>query len=206
MLLGDFAAIRARERRRSMAFVIVVDGPEKAGKTTFIEALAKHLKTKGISYSRRKFGPTDNDYGYGIYLQQDAVDDLVEVAIWDRAWPSDFVYPTLVPEYRRGLNKVFWNDPGASEIFNEVLEAYGVGVILLGPTADTLEKNRDASDRQVPPKLERELYRDYGLKFGWRVFENQHTDVEVASLIEFVLWLREKKARSNAPVSNLITV
>src|SRR3989304_2111146 len=84
--------------------VIVFDGPEKAGKSTIIEALRQYAKSTKF-FDRvyvRHWGPVSpDDRVYAHELSQDST-CFNELVIWDRCWPSEYVYGNLLGRSRRG--------------------------------------------------------------------------------------------------------
>jgi hypothetical protein len=163
--------------------VIVIDGPEKAGKTTIIEELIKRYISLDISVTRRHWGLVNpDDRVYSDTLQADINSN--KLIIWDRCWPSEYVYGQLgFHTDHRGTN-----DPWLLEwLHGRAVQTNGLRAMILGPDAQTLASHRDKSDMPVDPRMERNLYKEYAERYGWLIYENQHStkglDRTVASII-----------------------
>lgn len=139
--------------------ILVLDGPEKAGKSTLI----RWMQEVEPSITVRKWYQPSGYEEYEDALQEDII---LPYVVWDRAWPSDAVYSSLMPQATRR----FVADPEAAEaILGTTLRAHGFGVILAGPGASELRARRTSDDLPVDPALEQRAYLDYALKFGWTV-------------------------------------
>lgn len=169
-----------------MPLPIIVDGPEKAGKTTFIRQLADLIGAR----IRKQSGPAKPDYTcYYHHLIEDMKAD--QPVIWDRGWASEWVYGSLMLDRHIA-------DPFAMEELLAPLA--GVKVMVLGPgTSEQFEK-RDYTDLPVDPRFERELFKKYGRQFGWTVFENQYSQDWLSGMVSIVYGLilisdKNKKAK-----------
>ena len=147
--------------------LIVIDGPEKAGKST----LARYLVER-MGASIRKWGPIAHgaDYLYAEALAEDTprVRDG-EWVVWDRSWISEHVYAALMPERfgRLGL------DPWLGEwLYGRAVRSLGTVVVLLGPGVDELRAARDYTDLPVDPADEVRTYGEYAVRFKWPMFTN----------------------------------
>lgn len=145
--------------------LLVIDGPEKAGKTTLIEALRTRVILGGAETTVRKWGKLDDgkwavDEVYGVALDEDeAKPGLV---IWDRSWASETVYGQLLNRDRR-----LAADPDLGD------KLYGrrvkLKVILGGPSPAIMAGDRDAEDLPVAPAQEQEAFVAYGRRYGWHI-------------------------------------
>lgn len=79
--------------------IVIVDGPEAAGKTTLIRAVTEMVRTEqGHRFSTvkvRKEGPTPSWTVYPCQLAQDYAKPS-EFVVWDRSWCSEVVYNRLL--------------------------------------------------------------------------------------------------------------
>ena len=150
-----------------MMAVIVIDGPEKAGKTTLINEIhASLISTRQSSCIVRKQSgrALPNESVYLDDLLKDAsVSASVKIVIWDRSWASEYVYGTLLNQ-----NRPMVKDPLSGEwLLGKIVVANGIRLILPGPDPTILSVRRDSTDLSVDPAKEQMLYKSYGKKFGW---------------------------------------
>lgn len=151
--------------------IIIVDGPEKAGKTTLIRRLAEKIGYRVVKQS----GPAKPNFL--IYLVQllDNIGDGGGV-IWDRSWASEFVYRTLMGE----------------ETPNPVVMEFLMGriptlkVMVLGTGDEEQFSMRTSDDMPVNPATERRLFEMYGDAFGWLVFHNSYTETSLETMVRIV--------------------
>lgn len=157
--------------------LIVIEGPEKAGKSTVIDTIVRVIKTelnphRGDVVVRHFSGAPKPDHTlYGMQLSADM--DLIRggrYVIWDRAWLGETVYPQLIA----GREGVSWWD--AEWLYGRAADTCGVKTVLLGPSLDKLEENRDDTDLAVSPAKERQLFLEHGLKGNWLVVANHHDE------------------------------
>ena len=165
--------------------VILVEGPEKAGKSTLVRALLKRIPNAKV----RKFtGPIQGDE-YSEALLEDTLPSLFPlITIWDRGWVSEWVYSGLL----RRPSKLTGD---RAQFFDEwLIGAGGVGVVLLGPDIKTLTKNRDETDLEVDPEAERLYFSEYASALpGWLVYDNEHSESYVGHMAALILKMLEVK-------------
>lgn len=165
--------------------VIIIEGCEKAGKSTLINELVQQLHGNVGCDAERvhwvgRAKPDDRIYSD---LLREHSQDLSKVWIWDRGWPSEYVYGTLLGQDRR-----LALDPWLGEwLHGRAVQVTGVRVILRGPHFHTLEALRDSSDLNVSPREEQATYTSYGMRFGWRVLTNEHTQQGLDESINTIL-------------------
>ena len=163
--------------------VIVIDGPEKAGKSTLIEALKTELAERMYpTLVRHWVGRADpDDRIYLSALQHDTQLPATElVAIWDRGWPSEYVYGTLLGQSRR-----LAQDPWLGEWnYGRLAKANGLMIMLLGPSPEILASRRDETDLLVDPGEERKLYAEYASRFGWHRLYQHPVEEQVRTIVE----------------------
>lgn len=139
--------------------IIIIDGPEKAGKSTLIKNLA--LPSVDVTH----WGPVDSVYEYFVPLKQ-AIDrsSTGEWIIWDRSWASEWVYNDLLN--RRS------NVESAFQLLEDMCDQHGV--IRLGVLApqEVLEKRRTPDDHDVEPQNELYTYQQYFKYHDWIEFNH----------------------------------
>jgi hypothetical protein len=148
--------------------VIILDGAEKVGKTTLINILASQLRNSGYMVTIRKQSgrAVPDERMYEARLLQDVSYPVDRsIAIWDRAWPSEYVYGNLIHQDRPMVK-----NPLAGELRLGLLaEANGLRVMVTGVNATILSVRRDSSDLPVDPAEEQKLYEQYARMFGWTI-------------------------------------
>lgn len=160
--------------------LLVIDGPEKAGKSTLAAALVQwwdsaYPEAAGTPRARiRKWGRLDDGRWARDVVYRDALVEDVEyggLVIWDRSWASEAVYAKLLGRDRR-----LGEDPWLGEFL------YGRGVVLKfilgGPHHSVLTSQLDEDDQveghgQDMAKEQR-AFVQYGERYGWSVIG--HTD------------------------------
>lgn len=143
--------------------IFVFDGPEKAGKSTLIDAFVRRAYPTG-KFILHRWGPVEpDDRVYAPVLR----DDLVvkrHPSIWDRSWVSEHVYASLLSRDRR-----LRGDPWLGEwLHGRAVYTNGIGIIVTADT-ETLKHRRDSSDLPVDPSLEKRMFEGYANRFGWLV-------------------------------------
>jgi hypothetical protein len=153
--------------------VIVVDGPEKAGKTTLIRAIDRHLD--GARVLLRAWGPVKSDVEYLEPLKF-AV-SYPGVAVWDRSWASEHVYGLLLDRVDHRLA----GDPWLGEwLYGRAVQACGLRVMVTTDPA-LLRERRNATDLPVDPAIERFAFQQYADQHGWSTYDmTQWSVAEVA--------------------------
>lgn len=143
--------------------IIILDGPEKAGKSTTIAAIQQELQNRGRSSIVRHWGKVEpDDRVYTPFLMDDATrgpDDAV--IIWDRSWASEHVYGKLLGRDRR-----LSTNPWLGEWLHG--RATRAKFILLTDPIKLIER-RNETDLPVNPTDEYAAYHDYGKRYGWDV-------------------------------------
>jgi hypothetical protein len=152
--------------------VVVIDGPEKAGKSTLIEALRSTVTVNDLPTKVRKWGRLDDGrWAIDCVYAQALIEDTAYkgLILWDRSWASEAVYGKLIGRDRR-----LAEDPWLGEWL------YGRGIplkfILGGPHPYILTEQLDADDKveghgQNMAK-EKAVFLEYGLRFGWHIIGN----------------------------------
>ena len=165
--------------------VILVEGPEKAGKSTLIRTLLEKIPTAKV----RKFSGPMQGEEYLVALLEDTRPSLFPmVTIWDRGWASEFVYSWMLqrPTALTGHK--------AEDLDKILIETGGIGVVLLGPNLGTLIKNRDETDLDVSPRGERAYFQAYADgEPGWLTYNNEHSESYVGHMVALILEMLEVK-------------
>lgn len=141
--------------------ILIIDGPEKAGKTTTIRILRDLMKEVGMAVNVRHWGPvTPDDREFSPLLREDIENDPMHtLTIWDRGWASEHVYANLLGRQRR-----LANDPWFGEWLHG-RAAENKFILLTNPTL--LQQRRDSSDLPVDPGEEYILFENYAERFQW---------------------------------------
>jgi hypothetical protein len=176
--------------------LLVCDGPEKAGKTTFLNEVFTEAEKRGYRPKYRHWGPIPKTLGNGDpgdtrylpALQEDL--QWPGLVVWDRSWASEWAYAPVPGQDDHRL----CDDPWLGEwLYGRTAQAVGHRLMLLGPDAETLAKKRTPDDLPIDPAEERDRYLKYGLRFGWHVSENPHTPEALEKLVDWVLDRYEKR-------------
>lgn len=167
--------------------VVVLDGPEAAGKSTLRDALVEAARPAFRAIQLRRWGPVDGWHEYVPAMVEDLA--APRLTIWDRSWASEVVYDDLL---RRGRDPD--EDAVASQLEEPLITAGGVMLMLL-PAARTLilrreERARDPAakpDLQVHPTAELVRFRFYARRHGWSAVEGTPNPAAVAATIVLLL-------------------
>lgn len=151
--------------------VVIVEGPEKAGKTTFIARASAQLESEGYTTKHRKWGqisPDDRVYGDALFHDVYTYGDDPKTAMfWDRAWASEEVYGQLM---HRNKRRAVQHKGLMAWLWERALVGNGVK-IMFSADPDKLKARRDDTDLPVDPIDEVELFNVYGDKHGWAFLE-----------------------------------
>jgi hypothetical protein len=166
--------------------MIIFDGPEKAGKSTLIEEVRKSWEMSGRHRCLvRHWGPVaPDDRVYVEKLKPDVQFAAGEtnLMIWDRSWPSEYVYGNLLSRDRR-----LASDPWLGEwLYGRAFQTLGTRVMVTAP-ADVLEHRRDKTDLPVDVRDEKHLYEHYAVEYGWKIVDTGTTMVHLQQTVAFVL-------------------
>jgi hypothetical protein len=175
--------------------VVLVDGPEKTGKTRLIALLQNRMQHSGKygEVTVRHWGPVSpDDRVYSTPLRKLLDDGKPGLEIWDRAWPAEYVYGNLLARQRRGST-----DPWLLEwLHGRALVNRGARIIMLPKDRVRNAKLRDDTDLVVDLQREYRLYEDYGAMFQYTVGYNDYSLDFMRALLDNV----EKQINGNAPV------
>ena len=157
--------------------IILVDGPEKAGKSTLIEELQLRLTA-----TVRRWGPVSpDDRVYAEPLLADARAD--HWVIWDRGWPSEHVYGKLLKRNRR-----LTDDPFLGEwLYGRAVQSRGLRVMLFPDKIVELDARRDATDLPVSAYDEFLAYKWYAQTYGYTTLTNDYTRIGLLHNIALIM-------------------
>lgn len=170
-----------------MGRIILIDGPEKTGKSTLIKELTRQLDGAGVQVHHRRWGQVKpDDRAYTAPLQQDLDSKTKGVTIWDRGWPSEHVYGKLLNRPRRGAT-----NPWILEwLHGRALVARGAKVILVPTDYKAPLQFRDDTDLPVDVGAEYRGFVDYGRDFCYDIYSKDYTavrDEQIAANIIYSL-------------------
>lgn len=141
--------------------ILIVDGPEAAGKTTLIEGV---LDLWPYNVGRRSWGPVGSWHEYTQPLKTDL--EMAQsphfLAVWDRSWASEFVYDALMNRRRYVPLSIL------KARFEDRVPRLK---LMLVPQAIVLEGRRSkrgiTDDLPVDPYAETQMFKLYAHTFGW---------------------------------------
>lgn len=175
-----------------MARIIYIDGPEKAGKSTLIEAIREKIASKGIPVSVRKWGPVKpDDRQFAPPLQEDLNRNTKGYVIWDRGWVSEHVYGTLLNRQRRGAS-----NPWLLEwLHGRAVNGHGTKIILLPYDVTEAMRRHDDTDLPVSAADEARVYQNYARRFGYNVLYNHYTEDSLRRNIRMAIGTVEEHSK-----------
>jgi hypothetical protein len=151
---------------------LVVDGPEKAGKTTLInEVMSRHAFAEMEYWT----GPANDLWDTRNLTALKAGRERAEggdLMVWSRSWASEYVYGSLL---KRMGSKVAQVDGLGEWLYGRAVQACGLRVMVVPAKASEAAARRDRSDHPVDPRLESILFEAYARRFGWLVLKNDYT-------------------------------
>ena len=156
--------------------LLIVDGPEAAGKTTLITEIAKlipeYTETKP-TIRTRQWGPVSDwsDYIHPLHLDLMSASQGAYI-LWDRSWAAEVVYNALLQRGR------IIDPESLSALLSVPLKRRNMRLIVLS-SPDVLAsrraervKNGEKPDLPVDPEEEINAFRDYGRKTGWVIMQS----------------------------------
>ena len=154
---------------------LIVEGPEKAGKTTLVNMVLKGFKpthcgiVKISGPEKYELSEIHNGFGY-LYRFVESLDSH-DIIAWDRGWVSENVYGNLLSE-----NRTLGNDPFKAEWFyGRALEGRGGKYVLLPRDPSKLAELRDETDLPVNPIDEYLAFQRYANHWGYEILYNDFT-------------------------------
>lgn len=166
--------------------IILIDGPENSGKTTVAKAIGEWMESMDgggsfvyVKQSGRAL-PDENIYIPQLYSQ--AV-DKTKMFVWDRGWPSEFVYGRILDQDRPLAKNPFlgyWK-------FDRIVQSAGLGVILSGENLAAMDEMRSDEDIQTTAADERALFEDYADTFGLLKIRNDFSEKSVDYIVHRIL-------------------
>lgn len=164
--------------------IIVIDGPNKSGKTTLIEGVKSRLIADGKKVQVRHWGPLKtDDREYTESLIADYASD--EIVIWDRSWVCEYVYGTMLGRDRRLVHS-----PWLGEFLHtRGVRQNGAGFIVMPALAGLNIGKLDKTDGEfsADPYKERELFNWYAQEFNWHTLFNNYEQECMDGMINLVI-------------------
>ncbi len=162
-----------------MGYILVLDGPDKTGKSTLANAVAEAWPGPATV---RHWGPIQHDSEYVKPLAHDAALGPEWLTVWDRSWCSEHVYSMLLKRPGRRLA----HDPWLGEwLYGRAATARAI--VLPRNTDMILERLDDSDPVQDVIKL-CEAFAAYGIGASWMAIINEYTqqslDFNVKRLID----------------------
>jgi hypothetical protein len=181
--------------------VIIVDGPEKTGKTHTIARIIDELNGFGIPAERVHWGLVD-DYDAYVPMLKEHTAKRDKVWVWDRAWPSEFVYGKLLNRESHTMTKDPWL---GAWCLDRAADANGLKVMLLPEDVTALMKVRDATDQKVHPQHEVEMYNLYAMDYEWNRYTIGHDDYSQGMMaMSIVYHMRSRMNKVSDPTIEII--
>lgn len=155
--------------------LIILDGPEKAGKSTLVKRLEQWYGARSVHW-----GPVTDHSRYVEPLARDVLDK--GLVVWDRCWASECVYGPLLDRQHRDES-----DPWLMEwLYSRAVDTVGVKAVLLPVSTEETRERRDDTDLPVDPDMEAASYRSYAERFGWEVLINDYTPRSVEDNADYL--------------------
>lgn len=158
--------------------LIIIDGPEAAGKSTLIDAMMTELA--GQNPSCVHFGPVTEWIEFSTDLET-AVNYHPRPTIWDRSWSSEVVYNVCM---NRGRDI---SREGIMALEAQANKVHATKILLV-PPAEVLTKRRaergpESGDLPVLPSEERYSFLEFAREWGWMYVTGVHKPERLARSI-----------------------
>ena len=174
--------------------IVVLDGPEAAGKSTIRDALVRTLE-RGPTVHLRQWGPVDSWMDYIDPLQEDLGRSAQGwFVVWDRGWAAEVVYNELLARGREVPETAMFTQ------FELPIQRAGGVMVMVLTDPEVLEdrRRRRAAERAKPdlpvdPTAERERFGRYAAEHEWTVVDGARDPIEVAETIHTALRIRSMR-------------
>lgn len=150
--------------------IIMIEGPEKAGKTTLVEAILDGFD-EDRSERHHCYGKDSAD-GIGYLRPFIKHLDSSFVSVWDRAWIGEIVYGRLLSDGRWFARDEFM----CEWIYGRLLNGRGGKFVLLPEDCDELRARRDESDLEVDPIAESRIFKTHANRYDYEVLTNLYDE------------------------------
>lgn len=162
--------------------VLVLDGPEKAGKSTLAHEVIARWQGR-TEY--RHWGPVRSitEYLSAIIIDTGTLSgDPGRLIVWDRSWLSECVYPRLLnrPTDAPSPWHLEW-------LLGRAVMSMGMRVLVTPLSHMELVKRRDDSDHAVPAMDELSDFLRYAQELGWDHVVNDYTEDRVRANAEHLV-------------------
>lgn len=177
--------------------LIVISGPEKAGKTTLINETIASLERGGeVTFARRwKKIRHHTDYLAPLIEDMERVADG-EWVFWDRSWICEAVYSNILG--RDGeLGRDWWL---GEWLYGRAVRTVGTEVVLLPEHIESLDRLRDETDLPIDPALEFAKYWEYAAKFRIPMLRNSYSLGGLRSNVREIAWMASQAAPTCGPM------
>lgn len=167
-----------------MGHFAVISGPEKAGKTTLIDALSKCYTKVEVRHWQ---GPaTDQRNTRFLHaLRADYSSQYVGTPIiWDSSWLCHNVYGLLL---NHPCNETVRNPLLSEWLYGRAVSHLGAKFVLLPHSWEALAERRTPDDLPVHPRIEYMLYRTLAEQYGWIILENDYTSEALERNLEIIM-------------------
>jgi hypothetical protein len=158
--------------------LILLDGPEKAGKSTIAKAIVNRY-----GGSIRQWGPVATDAVYAEALAVDcAIVKMGGTVIWDRGYASETVYARLMDRDRRLRDDAWLGE----WLYGRAFVTLGLRVMVLGPSVESLMKLRDETDLPVSPSAETFEFLNHAVHYGWMTLHQTHNPSALSAVVDAI--------------------
>jgi thymidylate kinase len=153
-----------------MTKLIIIEGPDCAGKSTYIKMIKADLTRKGYKFYSRKATQSTTDADYSKWLQ--TVEDNPGIMLMDRCWISDKIYSKIKGTKRNVTDNY-------QKYFNDWAVELGAKQIVLLPLLQIiLDRYKQRGDDYINEEELRRVYEQYGyIEPPWSIFTNLTDEV-----------------------------
>lgn len=164
--------------------LFVVSGPEKAGKTTLLNAVEAEWTARGLTVAKRRNwngagrDPDDpRDVRNLRALMQDLplAKEADQLVMWDRSWICETIYGTLLGRFSDLADTHLLGE----WLYGRAVQALGLSVILLPEKYQQAASRRTPDDLEVHPALEYHAYSNYANEHGVLKIENNYDELSL---------------------------
>jgi len=157
--------------------ILVIDGPEKAGKSTLIRSVSRQFAIPPLV---RQWGPVTSYRVYSPVLRADM--EQPGLVIWDRSWASEWAYNKLLDRGR------VIPEEGLFE-YEFRAQAAGGMLVMVDTDVRYLDGRRvlrvlpGETDLPVSPEDEARTFRSYAIDHGWNIVSGEANPDQMAAWI-----------------------
>lgn len=148
--------------------IIVLDGPEKVGKTTLAQALVNAYPGKLVYRHWKTSWPDELEYRLADAFANGRHE------VWDRTYISEMVYTELLG--RPSFHPLF--KPNMVAHLNSLFSNRNVHLWVLTGSTSRLRRLRDETDLPVDPEREQAMFAFLGGQLGAKLLETDQCTIE----------------------------